>query len=90
MTANIHTDTDFEGERLSHGALLTRDTSPNAHPRVTSIYRATILAMGTIPNDPLDDAGNGGGISSRVNPHRRATDLMSHTPVYDHTNLGEG
>jgi hypothetical protein len=46
--------------------------------------------MGTIPIDPLDDAGNGGGISSRVNPHRQATDPKSHTPVYDDINLGEG
>jgi hypothetical protein len=48
------------------------------------------MTMGTIPTDPLDDAGNGGGISSRVNPHRRATDPKSHTPVCDHTTLGEG
>ncbi len=63
MTANIHTDADFEGDRRSHGALLQVDTSPDAHPWVSSIYRATITTMGTIPNDPLDDAGNGGGIS---------------------------
>jgi hypothetical protein len=41
-----------------------------------------------LPVDPLDDAGNGVGISSRVNP--QATDPKSHTPVYHHTNLGEG
>jgi len=46
--------------------------------------------MGTIPIDPLDDAGNGGGISSGVNPHKQATDSQSHTPVYDETNRGEG
>ena len=46
--------------------------------------------MGTIPNDPLDDVGNGGGISGSSEPLIQATDPMSHTPVYDDTTLGEG
>jgi hypothetical protein len=61
--AHIDTDTDFERDPLSPGLLLQRDPNPDAHPRVSSIYRATIKEMGTIPIDPLDDAGNEGGIS---------------------------
>ena len=40
--------------------------------RVSSTYRATIAtATGTIPVDPSDDAGDGGGISQGVNPDCR-------------------
>ncbi len=50
--------------------------------RVTSTSRATIaIAIGTIPVDPSDDAGDGGGTSKRVSPDSRTTDPNSHTPV---------
>ncbi len=50
--------------------------------RVTSTYRATIAtATGTIPVDPSDDAGDGGGTSGGVSPKPRATDPNSHTPA---------
>ena len=39
------------------------------------------LAIGTIPVDPSDDAGDGGGNSKGVSPASRATDPNSHTPV---------
>jgi len=38
-------------------------------------------AIGTIPVDPSDDAGDGGGISEGVSPASRTTDPNSHTPV---------
>ncbi len=38
-------------------------------------------AIGTIPVDPSDDAGDGGGISQEVSPASRTTDPKSHTPV---------
>jgi hypothetical protein len=50
--------------------------------RVSSTYRATIAtATGTIPVDPSDDAGDGGGISQGVSPASRTTDPNGHTPV---------
>ena len=39
------------------------------------------LAIGTIPVDPSDDAGDGGGNSKGVSSASRATDPNSHTPV---------
>ncbi len=39
------------------------------------------LAIGTIPVDPSDDAGDGGGNSIRVSPENRTTDPNGHTPV---------
>jgi hypothetical protein len=43
--------------------------------RVSSTSRATLAAaIGTIPLDPSDDAGDGGGISKGVSPVHRATD----------------
>jgi hypothetical protein len=39
------------------------------------------LAIGTIPVDPSDDAGDGGGISQGVSPASRTTDPKNHTPV---------
>ncbi len=38
-------------------------------------------AIGTIPVDPSDDAGDGGGNSQGVSPASRVTDPNSHTPV---------
>ncbi len=38
-------------------------------------------AIGTIPVDPSDDAGDGGGNSKGVSPASRTTDPNSHTPV---------
>ncbi len=38
-------------------------------------------AIGTIPVDPSDDAGDGGGNSKGVSSASRATDPNSHTPV---------
>ena len=38
-------------------------------------------AIGTIPVDPSDDAGDGGGNSTGVSPASRTTDPNSHTPV---------
>ena len=50
--------------------------------RVTSNYRSTIAtATGTIPVDPSDDAGDGGGTSGGVSPEARATHPNSHTPA---------
>ena len=50
--------------------------------RVSSTYRATIAtATGTIPVDPSDDAGDGGGTSQGVSPEARTTDPNGHTPV---------
>ena len=40
-------------------------------------------AIGTIPVDPSDDAGDGGGISKGVSPASRTTDPNSHTPASD-------
>jgi len=39
------------------------------------------LAIGTIPVDPSDDAGDRGGISQEVSPASQTTDPNSHTPV---------
>ncbi len=39
------------------------------------------LAIGTIPVDPSDDAGDGGGNSNWVSPEVRTTDPNGHTPV---------
>ncbi len=39
------------------------------------------LAIGTIPVDPSDDAGDGGGNSQGVSPVSQTTDPNSHTPV---------
>lgn len=39
------------------------------------------MAIGTIPVDPSDDAGDGGGISQEVSPAGQTTDPNSHTPV---------
>jgi len=64
---------------------MDRSFSKQDHPfilRVTSTYRATIAtATGTIPVDPSDDAGDGGGNSKGVSPASRTTDPNSHTPV---------
>ena len=40
------------------------------------------LAIGTIPVDPSDDAGDGGGTSNWVSPEVRTTDPNGHTPVH--------
>jgi hypothetical protein len=39
------------------------------------------IMIGTIPVDPSDDAGDGGGNSKGVSPANRTTDPNSHTPV---------
>ena len=49
--------------------------------QVLSTQEPQSLAIGTIPVDPSDDAGDGGGISKRVRPASQPKDPKSHTPV---------
>ena len=54
---------------------------PSAAHALAYNLKRVMSIIGTIPVDPSDDAGDGGGNSNWVSPEARTTDPNSHTPA---------